>query len=147
MPDGNINRKKLGETIFACPEAREALNRFTHPQVVAKIWEEIETLTSQTHPPEIIVIDMPLLFEIGFDQYVNETWVVAVEKETQLARLCARDHLSREEAQKRLEAQMPLCAKIKRAHRVIDNTKDVATTRKQVQRYWEETRAKIKANV
>ncbi len=63
----------------------------------------------------------PLLFEVGIEDYVDQVWVVYVERQTQLKRLCNRNGLSTEEAIRRIEAQLPLSEKRKRADVVIDN--------------------------
>lgn len=135
--DGEINRKLLARRIFHDAAARERLNRITHPRVM-RMTAALLRQIAQSKPCAVAVVDAPLLFEAGMDTLVDEVWLVKVAEETQIKRLMARDGLSREEAERRLAAQMPLVEKIRRAHRVIDNEGPLSRTRQQVERYWKE---------
>ena len=85
------------------------------------------------------VLDVPLLFEAGWDALADEVWVVALPPEEQLTRLLARDKtMSEGEARARIAAQMPLAEKCARADVVIDNSGTKEETRDYVGRLWEE---------
>jgi len=88
-------------------------------------------------------LDIPLLYEVGWDTLVDETWVVSVDAATQLNRLVQRDNLSLLQAQKRIDSQMPLIEKVQRADYVIDNMFDLATTSEQVLKRWNQIRKKV----
>lgn len=135
LPDGQLDRRKLGKIVFEDAQAREALNRFTHPRILAEVRRQ---LAAAREP--VVVVEMPLLFEVGFEREVDEVWVVAAPPEVQEARLLARDGLTPAEARLRLAAQLPLEEKLRRATCVIENTGDLAATRAQVRRLWEEVK-------
>jgi dephospho-CoA kinase len=83
------------------------------------------------------VLDVPLLIEGGLHTQVDKVWVVYVDRDTQLRRLMQRDRLSREAAEARLAAQMPLDDKLRFASAVIDNRGGHEETRTQVRALWQ----------
>ncbi|MGB9856564.1 MAG: dephospho-CoA kinase [Dictyoglomaceae bacterium] len=128
--DGEIlNRKKLGRIIFSSEEKREKLNNLLHPPVLKIMKEEIE---KNKEKKGILAFEVPLLFEVGIEDWFDEIWVVYAPLEKQLERLMKRDNISYEEAINRIKAQISLEEKIKRADYVIDNSKDIEDTIKQV---------------
>jgi dephospho-CoA kinase len=141
LENGEINRKELGRVVFSDPEARRLLNRLTHPRVKSRTKAILRKL-ARVDPQAVVVIDAPLLLEAGMDDLVDEIWVVSASPDTQIRRLMARDQLTREEAVQRLEAQMPLAEKIKRAHRVIDNEGAEEDTWRQVLACWQAVQEK-----
>jgi dephospho-CoA kinase len=143
-PDGALDRKALAARIFADPSARERLNAVTHPYIRARIAEETARL-SASPGTEVIVLDIPLLFETRDASDLDGVIVVYADEPTRLRRLIARDGLSEEEARSRVRAQMPLAEKVARADWVIDNTGAPDATRRQVERVWEALRAKCRA--
>ena len=85
---------------------------------------------------DVVVLDAAILIEAGWQELVDEVWVVRASKNEQLQRLMTRDHLPFGEAMSRIEAQMPLKSKLPRADVVIDNTTDIEATRRQVEALW-----------
>lgn len=121
--DGNINRKKLGSIIFNDDNEREKLNLIVHPYIFAAIKDYIE----KDLESKLIFVDIPLLIEVLDDLqfhgiHFDEIWLVYADEEIQLKRLMERDSIGKEEAIKRIEAQMPMCLKKKYATRIIDNS-------------------------
>ncbi len=141
-PDGTLDRKVLAARIFADPSARERLNALTHPHIRARMAEETARL-SAIPGTEVIVLDIPLLFETRDASDLDGVIVVYADEEARLRRLIARDGLSEEEARRRVAAQMPLTDKVARADWVIDNTEIPEVTREQVKRVWEALRARL----
>lgn len=87
------------------------------------IREELATLRDQLAQTEgVFFMDIPLLFEQGYDSWFDEIWLVYVDKKTQIERLMNRDHMNVEEAQARLESQWSLSKKKKLASHIIDNS-------------------------
>lgn len=127
--DGEINRKALGKIVFNNEEKRLMLNRIVHPLVKEVVKEDIKRYQTDGH--KIIVIDVPLLFESGFDDLCDKTLVVFTHYLIQLERLRKRDHLSKTEAEKRIKAQMRLEEKVLRADFVLDNSGNINATYKQ----------------
>ena len=87
------------------------------------IREELATLRDQLAQTEdIFFMDIPLLFEQGYESWFDEIWLVYVDKKTQIERLMNRDHMNVAEAQARLESQWSLSKKKKLASHIIDNS-------------------------
>lgn len=134
-PDGTLNRRRLGTMVFSHPEKLRLLGTITHPAVK----ERVTALVKETRSKgEDGVIDHPLLFETKMENLADEVWVVAAPEEVQTARIMKRNNLSREEALKRIKAQMPLEEKIARADVVIDNSGEVKELKEKVINLWKE---------
>ncbi len=128
--DGEIDRKKLGETVFSSPEKLQKLNSIVHPFVRERMMKEIERAISR----EIdVLLDIPLLFETGVHNWLRPVILVYVPKEIQIERLMKRDGLTKEECEKRIKAQMSIEEKKALADYIIDNSSDLSFTKKQVE--------------
>lgn len=134
-PDGTINRDELGRCVFNNTEYLHMLNEMTHPRIMDAIKENMRSVRDN-HPGAILILEVPLLYETYMDKICDEVWVVWVDHETQIKRLMARDGISREDALKRINTQMPLDEKARRADVVIDNRFSVEETRQAVTRYF-----------
>lgn len=130
--DGSLDRKALGEIVFADAGARKRLEQILHPLIRALMRERMEE-ASRRSPDKLVVVDVPLLFESKLEGMFDETMLVYIPQELQLARLQERDGLSREQAQRRVDAQMPIEDKRALADHVIDNSGDREATRRQVE--------------
>lgn len=133
--DGEINRSKLGLRIFSDEDARKSLERIVHPRVVKHMKDEQATL--QETGAKVCVWDVPLLIEAGFDQYVDEVWVVWVPRDLQILRVLVRDKLSLAEVEARIAAQGSLDEKRQLADVVIDNSGSELETERQLEELWE----------
>lgn len=137
--DGRLDRQELGRRIFADPREREALNAIVHPRIQERVREKIDALARAGE--QLVVYDVPLLFENRLEQWMGGVIVVTAPREAQVARLAQRNGLSRADAEARIDAQMPLEEKVRRATWVIDNSGDLAGTERQVERLWASLRA------
>ncbi|WP_159881569.1 dephospho-CoA kinase [Paenibacillus puerhi] len=137
LQDGSLNRKKLGEKVFGDPEALRDLEGLLHPPIRATMRERMSRY-QEDHPDKLVVVDIPLLYESGLQGMVEEVMVVYVPREVQLARLIARDGMSPEEAEKRLNAQMSIEDKKRMADIVITNTGSLEETEGQIDAFWKE---------
>lgn len=135
--DGSLDRKKIGEIVFANPLEREILNKIIHPEVIKETKRLIDHYKEQADI-KLIVVDAPLLLETGMDKLVDEVWVINIEPELQIRRVIKRDNLTREGAINRLKSQMPTQEKLKFAHRVIDNNNSLAQTFDQLEKAFNE---------
>jgi len=133
-PDGSLDRAALGRVVFADPARRRALEASVRPAVRQEMWKQVAECRARG--ARAVVLDVPLLLEGGLDRQVDQVWVVWVDRETQLARLMARDGLDRTQAEQRINAQMSLDEKRQRADVVIDNCGTVEATRSQVLAAW-----------
>lgn len=115
---GKIDRKKLREIVFSDKDKLMNLNSLMHPIILEKVREEIKNKSKNKN---IVVVDMPLLFEVGFETEVEKTVVISAPFELQLERVIKRDNLNYDEAVKAVRAQMSMAEKIKKADFVIEN--------------------------
>jgi len=136
LPDGTINRRVLGEKIFKDKAERQYLERITHPYIEEQVHKSIAY--AKLIGERIVVLDVPLLLEVGWQKEVDSIWVVYVEEKVQLSRLIARNQLTHRQAMDRISSQMSLADKVKQADRVIDNNLDIEHTQQQVVRAWGE---------
>jgi dephospho-CoA kinase len=133
-PDQTINREKLRKIVFADPEARRKLESITHPRIRTVVQERIASLASQGAP--IVIYEAPLLFENGIHHWLRPVILVTCSPETQRTRLAKRDHLSPAEVEQHLDAQMPLAQKRGLADYIIENSGDLQSLKKSVQKLW-----------
>lgn len=127
--NGKLDRKKLREIIFNDKEKIMKLNSIIHPKVIDIFKEEYN---KNKFSDEIIVFDIPLLFEVGLEKYCNKTIVVYVNEEIQIKRVMERDNSSRELAKKIIDAQMDLFKKVKMADYAIENNSTISELEKKV---------------
>lgn len=123
LPGGAIDRKRLGEIVFADPDALARLEAIVHPPVVETIRQRIGTSRSP-----VVVVDAIKLLESRLAAECDEIWVVTCDPEQQLQRLMERNGYSREQALQRIAAQPPQAQKIALADRIIDNTGSIEET-------------------
>lgn len=121
LPDGSIDRRRLGGIIFDDPKERQWLNACLHPRVFEVYLKLVRRIMDRA-PESVVVFDAALLIETGFHRRMDRTVVVYAEIEQQIERLVSRDGLTREQAMKRIESQMPLNKKREYADYVIENT-------------------------
>ncbi len=115
--DGDeLNRRALSDIVFADPQAREALNAIIHPMVLSEIHRQMD----ETDGP--VVMDVPLLFEVGMDSWCQEIWCAYVPQKEQVRRVRKRGKITYAEALRRIHSQMPVMEKRKRADHVIRTT-------------------------
>lgn len=130
LADGTLDRKILGEIVFNNPTARQRLNTITHDRIKLAINEAVEKAAAAGY--NIVVLDVPLLLEVGWQHLADTVWVVYIDRETQIARVIERDGLTGTEAMARIQSQMSLDDKKAYADTVIDNSGSLAETRRQV---------------
>ncbi|OGP84057.1 MAG: dephospho-CoA kinase [Deltaproteobacteria bacterium RBG_16_54_11] len=133
---GAIDRGKLGGIVFRDPVRRQALERIMHPRILAQLRKRAQESS------EDVVLEVPLLIEQGGHEQVDLVVVVYTTPERQVQRLMGRDGITREEAIRRIDAQLPLAEKVSYAHYVIDNSGTVEETEDQVTRFYKLIRGK-----
>lgn len=133
--DQTIDREKLGAIVFNNPERLQVLNQITHPRVGEQFKQIITTLRAEKSDA-VLFMEVPLLYETHMERICDEVWVVWVDEETQIQRLMKRDGLLREDALKRIDAQMSLDEKARRADFVIDNRYSIEETIASATKYY-----------
>lgn len=131
--------KQLGEIVFNDQKKLKTLNRIAHPYVIRVFTEQLKKLAKTE---EFVVLDIPLLFEAKMEDFCDVIICVYVDEIIQIERLIKRSDLSKEEALKRINSQMPLSEKCKISDYVIDNSKEREYTFEQ----FKEIFKKIKEN-
>lgn len=127
LPTKHINRKKLASIVFNDKIQLNRLNNIIHPYVKKEVKKRIEQFTLLNH--QIIVVDVPLLFESGFESLVDFVIVVYADDDVQIQRCVNRDKISEKEAKLRIDAQMPLSQKVGLADYVIKNNYSILDTK------------------
>ena len=134
--DGRINRRALGDVVFADPDKRALLNSLIHPEVLRVILRRIDDLEKED-PDGVAVVDAALLVETGLHEDFETLIVVTCPPEIQVERIMRRDGLGPSEAQSRMAAQMPAEEKAKVADYRIDNSGSKDDTRGQLRRIYD----------
>ena len=128
--DGSLNRKELGNIVFDNKERLEKLNDIIQPAIRNEILNEISVF--RDNGSKICVVDIPLLFEFNYENMFDYIIVVYVNYDMQTKRLMERDSITKDEAIKRINSQISLEEKMKRADFLIDNCKTVTETKEQL---------------
>jgi dephospho-CoA kinase len=118
-PDGALDRKKLAAIVFGDDAKRKLLNSIVHPRVTALTLEHAARLRDAGEP--LGCYEAALIVENGVSDMFRPLVVVAAPEDVQVARACARDRATPDEARARIRAQMSLAEKTKVADYVIDN--------------------------
>lgn len=130
LETGQLDRNKVGQMVFSDPVKRKALDQCL--AVYIKEWIIKEKNKHIKNHESLIILDIPLLYEAGYDQEVDEVMVVYVDEQTQMDRLMKRNQLTAAEAKARIAAQIPLSEKARKADTVIHNDGTIAETEAQV---------------
>jgi dephospho-CoA kinase len=133
--DGTLNRKALGEIVFNNRDGLMQLESILHPAIRNRMQQRIRQYEEQ-NPRQLVVADIPLLYETGQEELYEGIMVVYVPQQLQLTRLMERNGLAQEEALRRIGLQMDIEQKRSRADWVIDNSSSLEQTKRQVDEFW-----------
>lgn len=134
-PDRTLNRAAIAAIVFHHPGKRRLLERIIHPRV-ARLQTALTRAAARENPRAVVVYEVPLLFEAGVDRRVDYIVVVAADRKTQIARLKKRNSLTRAEALRRINSQLPLAKKAARADIVLDGTEPRPVLRKRIRQLY-----------
>jgi dephospho-CoA kinase len=138
-PSGEVDRKRLGGMVFSDPEKLRTLNAILHPRIIERS-EELAGQYFAENPQAVVLAEAALIYEAGLAERFVKIVVAWCRPEQQLERLMANAGISREEAERRLAAQMPADEKRRRAHYVVDCSGSKENTRRQVVALYPELR-------
>lgn len=127
--DGSLNRKQLGQIIFSDTKKRQALNALLAPFLQEAIIEQIKRASAAA---ALVIADIPLLYEAGYDKYMDQVAVVYIPEDLQVQRLMKRDRITKKEAQKKVASQLSIEEKKKRADIIFDNQESLSSIRQQI---------------
>ena len=139
--DGSLNRQRLGALIFSNAENRQKLDDLLQPLIKITILNEIEEYRQKGE--NMIVLDLPLLFEKQYEELCEEIIVVYIPKELQLERLMRRNQYTKQEALSRINSQLSIEEKRKRATVLLDNQGTIQQLYHQVEQWLVETKNDI----
>ena len=139
--DGSLNRQRLGALIFSNAENRQKLDDLLQPLIKITILNEIEEYRQKGE--NMIVLDLPLLFEKQYEELCEEIIVVYIPKELQLERLMRRNQYTKQEALSRIDSQLSIEEKRKRATVLLDNQGTIQQLYHQVEQWLVETKNDI----
>ena len=134
LPDGALDRAALGKLVFGSEPARRALEGIIHPLVQRNMLRGMDEATEAG--ARVVILDVPLLFETGMDALCDETWALYVSRDKQVARIVARDGLAPEDAEARIESQMPVEQRNARATHAIDTDRPIERTRAELEQLY-----------
>lgn len=140
--DGSMDRVYIGDLVFRNPEMKKRLENILFPLIFESLDAELLRLEREGATP-VVFLDMPLLYEVKYDSYVDEVWLVYVPFEVQLSRLMKRNGYTKEEALLRIHSQMSVDKKKSLAQQVIDNSGTLEDTKEQVRSLWERLQMRL----
>jgi dephospho-CoA kinase len=119
--DGTLDRKILAGIVFHDKDARQKLENILHPRIRNKVSSIIRTYQSRAHPPQYVLVVIPLLLETGFRELIDRILVVISDEETRIKRIRQRDNRSDAEIRSIINSQVSDKTRINEADDVIDN--------------------------
>lgn len=134
-PDGNIDRKKLGEIVFGNAESLSGLNQIMHPRMYDMVKAQLEEYRGQGK--SVAVLEAPLLLEAGWTSLVDEVWVTTASESTVLRRLHEQKGLSGEETLARIRSQLSSEERVKHANVIINTDCDLDELKSKVKQLWQ----------
>jgi len=132
--NGSLNKRKVARMVFKDDALRRSLEDILHPLVFERINIFIRKNAGKAR---IVVIEVPLLFERGYENRFNRTITVYSREEKALSRL-EKQGIKRQETLQRLKSQLPIEDKIRRSDFIIDNNRSIKETNRQVKKIYQE---------
>lgn len=123
-----IDKQKMSDLIFSQKELREEAEAILHPLIQEEIQKELKLHEQEA----LVVVEVPLLFEVKWESFFDEVWVVACEEEILLQRLQQYRNIAPEEAKRRLAVQMSQKEKIEKAQVVLWNQGNLHSLKQQI---------------
>ncbi len=143
---GEIDRSRLANIVFNNKEEKEKLEGLIHPRVKQVIIDFFSAQAKLKKPPSAVFAEVPLLFEVGWEDLFDQVWVVWAPQDVVYNRLLQGGRFSPEDIKARLKAQMPLGEKIKKADQVIENRGTVRELERKVRERWKKLNAENSSN-
>lgn len=135
--DGQLKRRKLRDCIVEDDQYRTQINAILHPYIMEAMEREWQRRSSSSKQ-DLLIFDIPLLFEAKISHRFDTIILVYAPPEIQIQRLMNRDKVSRQQAAQTLQMQLPIESKKHNAHIIIDNSADLEHTKQQVVDVWQQ---------
>ena len=133
-PDGTLDRAALAEIVFHSTPHRRALEGIIPPLVQRMLLEKMDAAAAAG--TRMVILDVPLLFECGMDALCDETWALYCSRDLQISRIVARDGITREAAEARIDSMMPTEARNARATHAVNTDQPMEKTRQLLQQLY-----------
>jgi dephospho-CoA kinase len=140
-PDGTIDRKALGAKVFGKPEELKRLTDIVWPGIRKLASEALAEYEAAGNP--IAVLEAAVLFEAGWEDLVDEVWVVVVEPDLAIERLGARNGLDPEAARARINSQLTNAERTARADVVIENNSSLEALEQRIEEAWNQLQGRL----
>ena len=144
LPDGTLDRPAMAELVFNDKAELERLNGIMHPAILRHIQQEIDTV-HKADPMQIVIVEAALLIEANYLGILDSLWLVWADDDVRLQRVMARDGISAEQAQARMNNQMPQQEKLKYARYVLHNNDGINELKKELASIWQQFAADASA--
>ncbi len=128
LENGSLNRAQLRERITDNPESKSIIESIVQPEILKTMHNRIKVHETSEEP--FVVIEIPLLFELGMEELFDTSIAVSVSSSQQIKRLMERDNVTKENAQSLINIQMPQDEKLKKAQYIIENTEGIDSMHK-----------------
>ena len=135
--ENKLDRKKLREIVFKDKLLVEKLNSITHPAIISQIKKELQVYKEE----EIIILDIPLLFEGNYEFLVDKILLITCDLEKQIERIQKRDSVSKENAENIMKNQMPMVEKVDKADFVLENNEEKIDFLEKLEKFLEKIKA------
>ena len=142
-PDRSLNRSALAEIVFSDDKSRKILEGFTHPRIFKERDALIEVIKKKDSNA-VVIVDFPLLFELSLSKKFDMIILAFVSRDVQLERIIKRDGLTKEEAERRLSAQIPIEEKKRLSDYIVYTNGSLNDTRSQVRKVADELKGLAK---
>ena len=131
--DGEFDREKLGEIVFSNAAKRKKLESLLHPIIIYKMKEEAHEYIENN---QVVIFMAPLLYETGLNRFCDQVWVISASKKTQIKRLEKRNNLDQDASLKRINSQLSIEEKKKKADVVIENNSTIKKLKEKLDKQW-----------
>jgi phosphopantetheine adenylyltransferase/dephospho-CoA kinase len=142
--DGTIDRRLLGGKVFGAPEEMKRLTDIVWPEIRKFAAREIADLKRQD-PGGTVVLEAAVLLEAGWQDLVDEVWVVTTRVNTAVERLQQRSGLTEEQAMARIQSQMSNRGRLEQSDVRIDNSGSLEELQRRVERQWKQLQKRVEA--
>jgi phosphopantetheine adenylyltransferase/dephospho-CoA kinase len=142
-PDSSIDRRVLGGKVFGRPDELKRLTDIVWPGIRKLAGETFSGL--ETAGNQLCVLEAAVMFEAGWEDLVDEIWVVVVEPDIAVKRLAERNGLDEPAARARLASQLSNAERVARSHTVIENNGTLEDLERRIRQAWDELQQRLRA--
>ena len=132
--DGTLNRAKLAQIIFNVKQSKRQLENILHPEIRKQVIHEIQFFAAKNNPPNYVIIVVPLLLEVNYDDFIDRILVVVADEEKRIERVQQRDNRSASEIRSIISSQLNDHEMLQNADDVIENNGGLSNLKTEVEK-------------